>query len=112
MPCAGVLETYVPITTLLLYPLGSGSRSKNTVASVTRVSGVVFQIPQLTSPSALQNCRFEKVGLHSPLPFPVARDQSYPDCILVLSPLSCNPRKWEIRDDGEWYRNHKSRILS
>lgn len=61
-----MLGVHVPITILLLCPLYSGSRSENTVAQVTRVSRVVFQIPQLPNPSALQNYRFENTtSLHS-----------------------------------------------
>lgn len=56
---------YVPITMLLQYPPASGSRSENTAANV-RVSGVVFQIPQLPSPSDLQNYRFGNTGLFIP----------------------------------------------
>lgn len=91
-----MLGAYVPITMLLPYPSASGGRNENTAANV-----IGCQEWYSRSPSSQAHLIFRITGLgtrvSSSLPFPVARDQSYPDYILVLSQLSGSPWEWEIR---------------
>lgn len=96
-----MLGASVPTTILLLQTLGSGSGSENAVASAARASGVVFQIPQPPRPPALQTYRFGDTRVSLSLPFPVARDQSYPMFWYFLSFLGTQGNGRQIRDEGE-----------
>lgn len=97
-----MLGAHVPVTILLLCPPHSGRRSENTVAQVTRVSGVVFQTPQLSNPSALQNYRFgNTASLHSCLSLRLGLKVTQAIFRYLLSFLGTHGGgRWETKESG------------